>query len=310
MRAAIAHVLSLIVVVGVAASAADRPPEALSLLGAPLFAPALSPDEQREREGRLAEARAAHDTDPGNADATIWLGRRLGYLGRFREAVDTFSRGIELHPRDARLYRHRGHRQITLRRFDLAVRDLEAAVRRIEGTADEIEPDGLPNARNVPTSTLHFNVWYHLGLAHYLSGEFERAQDAYRRCHAASKNPDSLVATTHWLYMTLRHLGRDRRADKLLEPIRADLDVIESQDYLRLLRMYKGEIAPADLVGDATSTSRATLGYGLANWHFVHGRREEALAELRRVVEAGPWPAFGATAAEADLARLTRAPQP
>ena len=291
-----------------APSAAEPTPEARSLLGVPLFAPDLTPAERQEREARLAEARAAHDTDPGSADATIWLGRRLGYVGRFREAVDTFSLGIELHPQDARLYRHRGHRQITLRRFDLAIRDLETAARLIEGTDDEVEPDGLPNARNVPTSTLHFNVWYHLGLAHYLSGEFGRAQDAYGRCLAVSKNPDSLVATTHWLYMTLRRQGRDRRADKLLEPIRADLDVIEGQDYLRLLRMYKGEIAPADLVGEATGTSRATLGYGLAIWHFVHGRRDEALEEMRRVVEAGPWPTFGATAAEADLARLSPAP--
>ena len=297
--------MGLVALVGSSVSAAELEPETRSLLGRPLFAPELSPDERVEREARLAEARAAYDADPASADAAIWLGRRFGYLGRFRDAIDVFSAAIDRHPEDARLYRHRGHRQITLRRFDLAIRDLREAARWIEGTEDEIEPDGLPNARNVPTSTLHFNVWYHLGLAHYLSNELDRAEDAYRRCLAVSKNPDSLVATTHWLYMTERRLGRERRARRLLESIRADLDVIEGQDYLRLLRMYRGEVAPDELLGDSTSTSRATLGYGLANWHLIHGRRAEAADEMRRIVDVGPWPAFGAIAAEADLARLS-----
>ena len=205
-------------------------PEAQSLLGTPLYAPALSTEDEQDRTAKLAEARAALDADPTSVDATIWLGRRLAYLGRFRDAIDTFTAAIERHPDDARLYRHRGHRYITVRRFRDAIDDLERAARLIEGTADEIEPDGLPNARNVPTSTLHFNVWYHLGLARYLAGDLDGARDAYRSCLAVSKNPDSLVATTHWLYMTLRRLGKARQAAKLLEPIRADLDVIESQD--------------------------------------------------------------------------------
>ena len=39
----------------------------------------------------------------------------------------------------------------------------------------KIEPDGQPNARNIPTSTLNSNIYYHLGLAQYLKGEFEAA---------------------------------------------------------------------------------------------------------------------------------------
>ncbi len=283
-------------------------PEARSALGEPLYAPALSPDNERDRTAQLAEARAAYEADPGSVDATIWLGRRLAYLGRFREAVDTFSAGIERHPEDARLYRHRGHRYITLRRFPDAIEDLERARRLIDRTPDEVEPDGLPNARNIPTSTLHFNVWYHLGLARYLAGDLDRARDAYWRCLAVSTNPDSLVATTHWLYMTLRQLGKERQAAKLLEPIRAELDVIESQDYLRLLLLYRGEIDARQVIGDASATSRATRGYGLARWLLSAGRTDEGVAELRRVVEAGPWPSFGATAAEVDLARISRGP--
>ena len=48
------------------------------------------------------------------------------------------------------------------------------------GLPDEVEPDGLPNAQNIPTGTLQFNIFYHLGLAHYLKGDLAAALDAYR----------------------------------------------------------------------------------------------------------------------------------
>ena len=38
---------------------------------------------------------------------------------------------------------------------------------------DEVEPDGAPNARGIPRSTLQSNIWYHLGLAQYLAGDFD-----------------------------------------------------------------------------------------------------------------------------------------
>jgi tetratricopeptide (TPR) repeat protein len=171
--------------------------------------PQLSAETQSEFEKKLSDARAAYEKD-NSADNLIWLGRRTAYLGRYKDAIRIFSDGIKYFPRDARLYRHRGHRFITLRCLDAAVADFEQAVKLIRGRADEIEPDGLPNARNIPTSTLQSNIWYHLGLAHYLKGDFQRALKAYREAEKVSTNPDMLVATTHWLYMTLRRLGREK----------------------------------------------------------------------------------------------------
>ena len=61
-------------------------------------------------EAQLGEANAAYDHAPTNADSIIWFGRRLAYLGRIREAIDVYSRGIALYPDNPWLYRHRGHR--------------------------------------------------------------------------------------------------------------------------------------------------------------------------------------------------------
>jgi tetratricopeptide (TPR) repeat protein len=273
--------------------------------------PPVSAEARREMEEKLEEARAAHRRNPRDADAIIWLGRRTAYLGRFREAIGIYTDGLRYHPRDARFLRHRGHRYITVREFRLAERDLARAAQLIAGRPDEIEPDGIPNARNQPTSTLQSNVWYHLGLARYLRGDFRGALAAYRECMKVSKNPDMLVATGHWLYMTLRRLGREGEAAEVLAPITAEMDIIENRDYHRLLLMYKGELTPDAVLaeasrGDSSALSNATAGYGVGNWHLYNGRRAEAVEVFRRVVAGPQWTGFGYIAAEIDLERLTK----
>ena len=278
--------------------------EAISLLGKPLNAPSLAPEAKKQREEQLAQVQRDYDANPQSADAIIWLGRRLAYLGRYREAIATFSEGIRKHPDDARLYRHRGHRYITVRRFSDAVHDLEFAAMLERGKADEVEPDGLPNARNIPLGSLQSNIFYHLGLAYYLQGDFDRALTEYRHCLALAKNPDRLVATTYWMYMTLRRLGRVQEADKLLEPISVDLDVIENIAYHKLLLMYGGDIAPEELVRqDSNSTDGATILYGIGNWHFINGQPERAFPLWQKVLDGNQSFAFGYIAAESEVAR-------
>ena len=190
--------------------------------------------------------------------------------------------------------------------WDLAEADLAEAAGRIDGRPDEVEPDGLPNAAGIPTSTLQSNIWYHLGLVRYVQGDFERALDAWRACLEVAKNPDMDVATRQWLYLTLRRLARDAEAAEVLAPVRFDLNILENHAYHKLLLMERGEIPAASLLAaqGAGDLDPATLGYGIGAWSLVQGDSEEALRMFRHVVETGPWSAFGAIAAEADLHRL------
>jgi tetratricopeptide (TPR) repeat protein len=291
------------------AAAQERTPEATSLLGRPLFAPALSADVRAALEKNLADAQAQLQKDPQSADAAIWVGRRTAYLGRYRDAIAAFSAGIERHPDDPRLYRHRGHRYITIREFDRAIADLTKAAALAAGRSDEVEPDGQPNAKNIPTSTLKTNIYYHLGLAHYLKGDFAAAADAYRNCMEHAKNPDMQVATAHWQYMTLRRLGQAEEAAAVLVPITAAMPVIENGSYHKLLLMYKGALASDTLAAAATppALDAVTIGYGVANWHLYNGRRDAARQLLESIVEqnaTSQWAGFGYIAAEADLARM------
>lgn len=269
--------------------------------------PQLSAETQREFEAKLNEARELFDKEP-SAERVIWLGRRTAYLGRYKEAIEIFTNGIAKFPADARLYRHRGHRYLTLRCFDRAVEDFEKAAKLVKGKPDEIEPDGLPNARNIPTSTLQSNIWYHLGLAYYLKGDFRRALNAYREAEKVSNNPDMLVATTHWLYMTLRRLKRENEAQQRLLKIKDDLQLIENADYYKLIRVYKGQLKAADLLAEISKNtdnlSNATLGYGLGNWLLYNGQRAEAEKIFRQITAGNQWASFGYIAAEAELARV------
>lgn len=282
--------------------------EATSLLGKALHRPEIGAETRAGLEKNLAEARAAYQRSPDDAEAILWLGRRTAYLGRYREAIDLFSEGIRKHPSDARFYRHRGHRYITVRELDQAIRDLERAAALERGRPDEVEPDGAPNRFNIPTSTLQSNIWYHLALAHYLKHEFAKALPAWLEAMKVSTNDDMLVATSDWLYMTYRRLGRERDAAAVLGRITKEMRILENEAYHRRLLMYKGELPPDSVLAfdNPDPVQVATYGYGVANWYLYNGQREQAHQLLEKILQGRNWAAFGYIAAEADLAAIRR----
>lgn len=294
-----------------AAGAAAKPagkPEAISLTGKPLYAPELSAAARTKLEADYNAAKAVYEKNPKDEEAAIWFGRRTYYLGRYRESIDVFTKGLAANPKSAKLYRHRGHRYINLREFDKGIADLEKAAALVKGQPDEIEPDGAPNKANKPRSTLQSNIWYHLGLAHYVKGDFDKALPAYLECMKVSTvNDDMFVATTDWLYMTYRRLGRKADAEKLLEAIKPQMDILENTAYHQRLLMYKGQVKPESLLqtsgGEVDSVQIATQGYGVGNWYLVNGDKTKARAIFEQVLTGSSWGAFGFIAAEADLAR-------
>ena len=275
--------------------------QAVSLLGESLYPPTPSQDALDKYD----KARSEHERNPDDADAWIWYGRRAAYLGRYTEAIAIFSDGIERFPEDARFLRHRGHRHISLRAFDRAVSDFEKAAEMIKGKEDEIEPDGMPNAKDIPLSTLHTNIWYHLGLAYYLKNDMEQALRCYNQCLAASKNDDMKAATLHWLYMTLRRMGKNFEAQRVVKPVRADMEIIENQAYHKLCLLYKGINKIEDLTvksdGDIMDDA---LAYGIGNWYYYNGDTDSAKDNFERITRGPHWASFGFIAAEADFQRF------
>ncbi len=274
-----------------------------SLLNKQLFSKQLQSKDSAKISNYIV-ALEAYNTNSDNPDTHIWLGRRMAYLGDYKEAINIYTKGLQKFPEDARLYRHRGHRYISTRQFDLAIEDLEKATEFIQGKEDIIEPDGIPNKLNQPVSSLHTNIYYHLGLAYYLKGDWRNALINFQSCLEASTNDDMRVATSHWLYMILRRMELPDEAALILKPINTDMTIIENDSYHMLLLYYKGELNENDLDANTSLGSNEAVQYGIAHWHQYNNQLETALTMYKHLVANGNWAGFGYIAAEAELSRM------
>lgn len=274
--------------------------QAVSLSGKILYAP--EPDSATIE--KYLRAKEEYEEDPYDPGLLIWYGRRTAYKGDYREAIRIYSEGIEKFPDDPRMFRHRGHRYISIREFNRAINDFEKAAVLIEGTQDRIEPDGMPNALNIPVSTLHTNIWYHLALAYYLKNDLSDALEAGQKGIEASTNDDMLVAMTHWIYMMHRLMGNEEEAKSSVEPILPDMEIIENQAYHQLCLLYKGEILIGEITGEGYSDIMGdAMLYGIGNWYFYNGEKEKAKEIFEKIIERGVWASFGYIAAEVQLKR-------
>ena len=251
-------------------------------------------------------AKQAYLQNTSDPDALIWYGRRTAYLGQYEDAINIFTTGIQEHPEDARMYRHRGHRYISTREYDKAISDFETAVKLIENKDDEIEPDGLPNDRNIPLTTLHGNIWYHLGLAYYLQNDLDNALKAFSNRTVTEKYPDNIVSGGHWLYMILRRMGKDKEANLAIKDVTTDMDIIENMSYHKMCQFYKGLISEQDLKPEGTrSASNDVLSYGLGNWYLYHQKDSlKAKEHYKHLLENGNKYSFAYLAAESDWNRI------
>ena len=224
--------------------------------------------------------------NPGDPALYMKKGSALsGGTHHHQEAIAAFSQGLILDPFHALLYRWRGHKHLNLRQFDLGRADLELSSR--------LDP-------------ANWDTWYHLGLGHYLSHDFARAETAYRRCRELSNSDDKRIAVADWLYMTLMRQGKHDEAAASIAWVTPETDPGPNIFYFRRLLMYKGQENPETLLADVDNASvdYVTLGYGLGNYYYCMGDRDRAAELWTRVGEGAFWPAFGAVASEVDLNAL------
>ena len=294
---------------GQADSKKATPPsiEAITLLGDTLVTPAIK-DGKAKTNYQVALER--YQKYPDSAEAIIWYGRRSGYLGHYQKAITIFTEGITKFPNDARMYRHRGHRYISTRNYEKAIADFEKAADLIKGQPDRVEPDGIPNAKNIPISSLQGNIWYHLGLAYYLNGNLPKAQNAFSQRATTNKNDDNLVSGGHWLYMILRRMNNEEEALNILANINKNMDIIENTRYYEMCLFYKGQLTEDQLkmVGDGSSSDDVYY-YGLGNW-YLYEKKDTITAKrlYKRLLTNGNPFSFAYLAAEADWARIFEEP--
>jgi tetratricopeptide (TPR) repeat protein len=265
--------------------------------------PVLSATVRESMQRNLEVALNELKRQPTGLNELIWAGRRTAYMGNYHDAVDYFSKAITLYPNNAEPYRHRGHRWITLRCFENAISDLTTAAKLTKGKKDKTELDGMPNDKNIPTSTLQSNIWYHLGLAYYLKADYKNAIQSFQSCLSVSTNPDMFVATANWYNISLRKAGRIKDADTFLKTIDPNVELIENHDYLRVLKLYinNQEINdPISFLKNEAGLAAVSFGYGLGAYLLMKGEKEKANQVFDHILQLQQWGAFGFLGAESE----------
>ena len=270
--------------------------ETITLLGDTLISPVIKEGESLDE---FKSAQKIYFNNEDNSESLIWYGRRAAYLGYYQKSIDLYSEGIKKYPDDARFYRHRGHRYISTRQYDKAIKDFRKAIGLIDEKVDQIEPDGLPNKKNIPLTTLNGNIWYHIGLAYYLTNDMNNALKAFSNRSVSHKYDDNIVSSAHWLYMINRRLGDIEGADRIIDKVNSEMDIIENMSYHQSCLFYKGELKESQIVIDDVAL------YSLANW-YMYEKNDTINAKkyYQKLLKNGNPYSFAFIAGESDWIRF------
>ncbi len=205
--------------------------------------------------------------------------------------MKTDTEALAKFPGNADLLLERGHRELGLREFAAAQKDLEHAV-RVDRT--------------------NLDAHYHLGLALYFQGQFAEAATHLMHARDLSKTDDSLIDCSSWLYVSLRRAGERKQADEALTRITPAVHNTEPHlaFYLKLLHFYEGQLTELQILpskpapGDTEAElSYNTISYGVGNWHLYNGEDAAAIPFFKKVVEGAAWNSWGFIGSETELAR-------
>ena len=268
------------------ATPADRGSfEVTSKLGRKLYA---LPDA-----AAITEARKKLAADPKNPKLVLALSLAEANRKQYREAIATDTKGLASSPNNVELLIERGHRELGLREFSAAQRDLQHAA--------TLGPKQL-------------GAFYHLGLAHYFQGQFAAAADSFGKARALAKSNDDLIDCSNWLYVSLRRADKPQDAAAVLKRITPEVTNKEPHlaFYLRLLRLYQGampeqKVLPAKPTNPGDTEAELaydTVAYGVGNWHFYNHDPKRAEELFKSVVTGDAWNAWGFVGSEVELARM------
>jgi tetratricopeptide (TPR) repeat protein len=263
---------------------ARGPFETTSLLGRRLYA---LPDD-----GTIAAAQQKLAANPQDAKFVVALSKAQAGRRQYKEAVMTCTAGLKFAPDNADLLLERGHRELGLREFPAAQKDL--------GEATKLIPEQLDN-------------FYHLGLAFYFQGQFAKAAESFRTALNLARNSDSVIDCSNWLYVSLRRAGDRAAAAQILQRITPDVQNKEPHllFYLKLLHFYQGAATQQEIfppkpssAGDVEAElSFDTVSYGVGNWHLYHGEPRAARELFQAVVSGEAWNSWGFVGSELELSR-------
>jgi tetratricopeptide (TPR) repeat protein len=252
-----------------------------------LFEEANALHEKQQDEKAVAAYDRAIALQPDNPAFHIGRANALAKLRKYQDAIQACTEALRLDPGNVPALLGRGHFRINLKQIEPALVDLVQAEKACK---------------------TDYWIYYHLGLAHYIKGDFAQAAKAYTSFLGLKKGDTEVVEGTAWLYPSLYRAGKKAEANALLKNIRSGMG--GNAMYLDRLMLFKGEKTEKQLreaMEKGDPKSRSTIAYGIGLWHVLHGRNGAAKEYFHMAMDGGQPTAFGYIAAEADLARIESA---
>lgn len=274
----------------------------------------------------------------------VLAARLVSYLGDRAQALVILTDGLAEHPGDLRLLHQRGTMRLITRSLTQARDDFEAAVRHDGDDASDtyreqvvgdvlalvLEPHtpdlGSASARSVDAGgqvpaahgSVRTGAWLHLGVTHYLLGDYAAAAQALDQARQLARAPHQKLAAVDWLYLSLYRSGQREAAQAVVDDLDWDAERLGGaasttarsleQCYVQRLRLYRGEARPEELLR-ATSNEGidvATLGYGVGVWYQCRGYTDAAARTFERILEVGDPTTMGYLAAETERNRAAQ----
>jgi tetratricopeptide (TPR) repeat protein len=232
---------------------------------------------KNENDKALAAYDRALSLDATRADIHVGRCRTLAALTRHDEAIAACGQALALDPQNWEALRDRGHYEINLNRLDVALRDLDKAAAMKAGD---------------------YQIDYHLGLGHYLTGNYQKAVPVWQACVKDAPTIENKVACYAWLYPSLRRAGRDAEAANALDEALA-LGAKPDAAYVNRLMLFKGTLGEEEMAKqmEASPLQQATVGYSIGLWHELNGRAAKAREYYQKATASEARTAFGHVAA-------------
>lgn len=204
----------------------------------------------------------------------------------YTKAIEEYSRLLARSPFDYLIYRYRGHRYLSLSKYNQAAADLELACR--------INP-------------FYWKSWYYLGMISYYNIEYQQALYYFNQSlNFIGKDTNYISAIVNWTFLCLCHLDQKEQAQKLLNPFTKNGDE-GHQVYPNLILLHNGQKTSSEIEaifnsGELSDTSYISFGFGLAKFYYFNNEKEKAKHILVKLLNEGKaWYALAYKACESDI---------
>ena len=190
-------------------------------------------------------------------------GQEYGRLHHYKEAIEDYTRCINLHPGLVTVYLDRAVAHARLEQYDAAFADFSRALKRDPGNASAY------NAR---------------GALNFLLGHYQDATNDFKRY--LKLRPDDSYRLL-WLYMSEKNLQPDKSTDLANYTDGVSLDIWPGA----MVRLFLGQVpvenvvkALSDNMGKWTNGTRCEAYFYLGQYYLLRGERNNALQFFRKAV--------------------------